>query len=123
MEISRISRREKVLYDELEFLTDRKIQLIIKSPYIKLLLPNGDVDTNAKMAFSIFATLAASEMTNKLARFKRSKENKRAEGKFVGGFIPFGYTVDKDTKKFIVNYRDRRISCFEINSPKFYREN
>ena len=43
-EISRISRREKVLYDELEFLTDRKIQLIIKSPYIKLLLPNGDVD-------------------------------------------------------------------------------
>lgn len=114
-EISRISRREKVLYNELEFLTDRKIQLIIKSPYIKLLLPNGDIDINAKMAFSIFATLAASEMTNKLARFKRSKENKRAEGKFVGGFIPFGYTVDKDSKKFIVNEEEAEIIKFIFN--------
>lgn len=114
-EISRISRREKVLYDELEFLTDRKIQLIIKSPYIKLLLPNGEIDVNAKMAFAIFATLAASEMTNKLARFKRTKEAKRAEGKFVGGFIPFGYSVDKETKKFIINKEEAEIVKFIFN--------
>lgn len=114
-EISRISRREKVLYDELEFLTDRKIQLIIKSPYIKLLLPNGEIDVNAKMAFAIFATLAASEMTNKLARFKRTKEAKRAEGKFVGGFIPFGYSVDKETKKFIINEEEAEIVKFIFN--------
>lgn len=114
-EISRISRREKVLYDELEFLTDRKIQLIIKSPYIKLLLPNGEIDANAKMAFAIFATLAASEMTNKLARFKRSKESKRAEGKYVGGYIPFGYSVDKETKKFIVNEEEAKIVKFIFN--------
>lgn len=114
-EISRISRREKVLYDELEFLTDRKIQLIIKSPYIKLLLPNGEIDVNAKMAFAIFATLAASEMTNKLARFKRTKEAKRAEGKFVGGFIPFGYSVDKETKKIIINEEEAEIVKFIFN--------
>lgn len=114
-EISRISRREKVLYDELEFLTDRKIQLVIKSPYLKLLTPSGEIDTNAKMAFSIFATLAASEMTNKLARFKRTKELKRAEGKFVGGFIPFGYTVDKDTKKFIIKEEEAEIIKFIFN--------
>lgn len=114
-EISRISRREKVLYDELEFLTDRKIQLIIKSPYIKLLHSNGDIDTNAKMAFSIFATLAASEMTNKLARFNRTKENKRAEGKYVGGFIPFGYTVDKDTREFIIKEEEAEIIRFIFN--------
>lgn len=34
-EISRISRREKVLFDELEFLTDRKIQLVILKPRIE----------------------------------------------------------------------------------------
>ena len=43
-EISRISRREKVLFDELEFLTDRKIQLIIAKPYIELLNSDGSLN-------------------------------------------------------------------------------
>lgn len=111
-EISRISRRETVLFWVLEMLIDRKIQLIVKSPSIKLLLPNGEVDTMQKTMFTMFTALSAAEMSNKLARFKRTKESKRSEGKFVGGWVVFGYDVDPDTKKFIINEKEAEIVKF-----------
>ena len=67
-EISRIARKKKILFSILEYLTDRKIQLIIKDPYLKLLLPNGEIDQNAEMVFTLFAQMAESEMRNKAAR-------------------------------------------------------
>lgn len=114
-EISRISRREKVLFDELEFLTDRKIQLIIAKPYIELLNSDGSINPSSKMQFSMFAALADAEMRNKLDRFKRTKESKRKEGKYVGGWLPFGYMVEPTTKKIIINEEEAAIVKYMFN--------
>ena len=108
-EISRISRRKKVLFDILEFLTDRKIQLCIKSPAIKLLNENGSINEASEMAFTLFAQIAESEMRNKIARWKRTKDAKRREGTYVGGWVLFGYKVDEVTKKLVVNEEEAEI--------------
>lgn len=108
-EISRISRRKKVLFDILEFLTDRKIQLCIKSPSIKLLNENGSINEASEMVFTLFSQLAESEMRNKLARWKRTKDAKRREGTYVGGWVLFGYIVDEETKKLVINEEEAEI--------------
>jgi len=114
-EISRISRREKVLFDELEFLTDRKIQLIILKPYIELLNSDGSLNPSSKMQFSMFAALADAEMRNKSDRFRRTKESRRKEGKYVGGWLPYGYTVEPSTKKIIINEEEAAIVKYMFN--------
>lgn len=114
-EISRISRREKVLFDELEFLTDRKIQLIIAKPFIELLNSDGSLNPSSKMQFSMFAALADAEMRNKLDRFQRTKESRRKEGKYVGGWLPFGYMVEPSTKKIIINEEEAAIVKYMFN--------
>ena len=114
-EISRISRREKVLFDELEFLTDRKIQLIIAKPYIELLNSDGSLNPSSKMQFSMFAALADAEMRNKSDRFRRTKESRRKEGKYVGGWLPFGYMVEPTTKKIIINEEEAAIVKYMFN--------
>lgn len=114
-EISRISRREKVLFDELEFLTDRKIQLVIAKPYIELLNSDGSINPSSKMQFSMFAALADAEMRNKLDRFQRTKESRRKEGRYVGGWKVFGYDVEPVTKKFIINEKEAAIVKYMFN--------
>ena len=93
-EISRIARKKKILFSILEYLTDRKIQLIIKDPYLKLLLPTGEIDQNAEMVFTLFAQMAESEMRNKAARFKRAKDEMIKNYQYRGGWLPLGYKVD-----------------------------
>ncbi|CAG9894115.1 hypothetical protein BOVA604_2019 [Bacteroides ovatus] len=114
-EISRISRREKVLFDELEFLTDRKIQLIIAKPYIELLNSDGSINPSSKMQFSMFSALADAEMRNKSDRFRRTKESRRKEGKYVGGWLPFAYMVEPTTKKIIINEEEAAIVKYMFN--------
>lgn len=93
-EISRIARKKKILFSILDYLTDRKIQLIIKDPYLKLLLPSGEIDQNAEMVFTLFAQMAESEMRNKAARFKRAKDEMIKNYQYRGGWLPLGYKVD-----------------------------
>lgn len=93
-EISRIARKKKILFSILDYLTDRKIQLIIKDPYLKLLLPSGEIDQNAEMVFTLFAQMAESEMRNKAARFKRAKNEMIKNYQYRGGWLPLGYKVD-----------------------------
>ena len=93
-EISRIARKKKILFSILDYLTERKIQLIIKDPYLKLLLPSGEIDQNAEMVFTLFAQMAESEMRNKAARFKRAKDEMVKNYQYIGGWLPLGYKVE-----------------------------
>ena len=70
-EISRIARKKKILFSILEYLIERKIQLVIKEPFIKLLNPDGKINEASETMFTLFAQLAESEMRNKKARFAR----------------------------------------------------
>ena len=95
-EISRIARRKKILFSILEYLTDRNIQLVIKEPLIHLLKADGSIDEGAETIFTLYAQLAETEMRNKMARFKRAKDEGYAMGRYEGGRITRGYRVNKD---------------------------
>lgn len=95
-EISRIARRKKILFSILEYLIDRKIQLVIKEPYIHLLKPDGSIDEGSETIFTLYAQLAETEMRNKMARFQRAKEEGYKKGRYEGGKITRGYRVNED---------------------------
>ena len=93
-EISRIARKKKILFSVLDYLTERKIQLVIKDPYLKLLLPSGEIDQNAEMVFTLFAQMAESELRIKAARFQRAKDEMIKNYQYRGGWLPLGYKVE-----------------------------
>lgn len=92
--IDRIGRDEVVLMQLKNTLIKNKIQLVIKNPSLTLLNPDGSVNSGVEIAFSLFATMAKQEMEQKQKRFHRGKKQNAEAGKFNGGIVPFGYTVD-----------------------------
>ncbi len=93
-EVSRLARRKDVLFSVVKFLQERAIQLVIYTPSIRMLNPDGSVSDAAEMVFTIFAQLAESEMRIKMERFKQGKDRLRKQGKFTGATLPLGYKVD-----------------------------
>lgn len=97
-EVSRLGRRQAVLMSVREFLLERKINLIIKTPsVIRLLNENKEIDQGADMVYTLFAQFAESEMRTRLERFHREKVRNASIGKHNGTpRIKFGYQLDKD---------------------------
>lgn len=95
-EISRIARKKKILFNILDDLVEKKIQLVIKEPSIILLNPNGEINEAAETMFTLYAQIAESEMRNKIARFKRAKKEYYNMGKYMGGTIKLGYKVNEN---------------------------
>lgn len=95
-EISRIARRKKILFSILDYLIERKIQLIIKEPSIILLKQNGEINEGSETIFTLYAQLAESEMRNKMARFERARKEGYNKGKYMGGKIKLGYKVNEE---------------------------
>lgn len=99
-EPSRLARRQAVLYSIRDYLLEKKIQLYILNPYVKLLTNDRkQIDTTASIVFSLFATISENEMSLKKERFMRAKNELRQQGKKFGGSVIFGYIKNKD--KFI----------------------
>ena len=107
-EISRIGRNEEILMKFKNFLIDRKVQLVIKNPSLRLLNADGSVNTGVELAFSLFATMSKQEMEIKNERFKRAKERNKLEGRYNGGRIKLGYKLDEN-KYFIVDEEKAQI--------------
>ena len=95
-ELSRAFRNELVFQEVKQFLVERKIQFLVKNPYLKLLNPDGSVNPGMEVAVTLMATLAKQEMQLKKERFKRAKDAMRKQGRFTGGKVRFGYKLDKD---------------------------
>lgn len=94
-EISRIARKKKVLFSILDFLIDKKIQLIIKEPFIKLLNEDKSINEASETMFTLFAQMAESEMRNRKARFARGMKEAKEKGK-IHGMPKFGYCKNKE---------------------------
>lgn len=108
-ELSRIARRPDVLYSVRDFLISHQVQLIITNPYMRLLDEKGKLSQTANIMFSLFSSIAESEMAIKIERFKEGKLRKKNIGKWAGGFLPFGYTYDKDTHDILVEPKQRDV--------------
>ena len=95
--IDRIGRTREHLSKFREVLLKKKIQLIIKTPYLKLLNEDGSENVGVGIAFSIFIEMAIQEMQQKVERFKRAKERNRKHGKYNGSpHWLYGYRVDEN---------------------------
>lgn len=70
-ELSRLSRRQKVLFSLREYLIEKKIQLVSLKPELKLLDNEGNVSQLNTLLFSLLSSLSESEMMVKLERMKR----------------------------------------------------
>lgn len=93
-EISRISRRPKVLYSIRDLLIEKKIQLVILKPYMRLLDNDGNMSQTASIMFSLFSSLSESEMMIKKERMMRGRMMKKKQGYFIGGSVPYGYRIE-----------------------------
>ena len=71
-EISRLSRRQTTLFNIRDFLIERKIQLIILQPYMRLLDENGEMQQSTSLMFSVFSSFCESEMA-----LKKSTDDER----------------------------------------------
>lgn len=109
-ELSRLSRRQLVLFSIRDYLIDRGIQLVCCTPYFRL-LENGKLSQTANLMFSIFASMAESEMSLKQERMKRGRNRNKASGKLHCGVLMTGYktledktiVIDEDEKEFVID--------------------
>lgn len=102
-ELSRLSRRPDVLYSVRDFLINRRIQLIVLKPYMRLLEDDGSVSNSASIMFAIFGALAEQEGYVRKERLARGKLQKKSQGLWAGGCLPFGYQVNPKTQAIEIN--------------------
>ena len=101
-ELSRLSRRQLVLFSIRDYLVERKIQLICLKPYFRLLDCDGKMSQTGSLMFSLFSSLSESEMMLKQERMMRGRRRNLTLGKSAGGRPAFGYITDKD-KKYVIH--------------------
>lgn len=102
-ELSRLSRRPKILYSIREQLRDAHVQLKCLNPAFTLLNKDRtDYDQTASVIFSLFGALSEQEMIEKKERFHRGKMRLAQEGRYNGGNIPFGYRIEREHNNLIV---------------------
>ncbi len=114
-ELSRLSRKPKVLYSIRDQLLEAKVQLKCLNPSFTLL--NNDrsqFDGTASLIFSLFGAMAEQEMIEKKERFHRGRRRLAEEGKYNGGKIPYGYRIDKEQGKLIVRNEEEAAIVREV---------
>lgn len=110
-EISRLARRDDVMYDVLALLERKEISLVVQSPQLIRTYEwvNGEWTKNhiADVIIAFMRHLATTEMTVKLDRLMSGKERKKKEGRIVCSTVKFGY--DKVDKRPVINKKQAAI--------------
>lgn len=101
-EISRIGRKPDIVFKVRDFLLNHNINLVCVKPYFKMLDEDGKISESSSIMFGLFAVMAESETRTRVERTIRGKRKLKAEKKWTGGWIRFGYSVGPD-KRFIPN--------------------
>jgi len=114
-ELSRLGRTRTILSQISDYLRDNRIQLYVKDLSLKFFDDYGEVPEANNMMFTIFATLAESEMRQKKERFARAKKKYFAEGYSIGGHELFGYTRVRDELREKNTYKINTVQAEEIN--------
>ena len=113
-EISRLGRRETAIAEIKEYLAINKKSLFIKDLDLQL-LDHGKKKPESDIVFSVFASMATTEMSVKKDRFRRAKRELNEQGYSIVGKVLFGYMRVRDEvrgkNKFIVNEQQAK----EIN--------
>lgn len=112
-ELSRLSRRPEVLYSIRNYLVEKKIQLVVLKPLMKLL--DGDrISESASIMFAIFGAMAEQEGYIRKERMARGKKQKQSLGKWTGGPLSLGYKVGEDNM-IVVDEKKAKIVRYIFN--------
>lgn len=95
-EISRLSRRDYILFDLKKYFIDHHIQLVCLKPSFRLLNNDGEVDGMAEIAFAMYSSFSQIEIRNKEARTRRGREANALAMKKTGNSVRFGYKIDEN---------------------------
>lgn len=107
-ELSRVARQAKILYSIRDFLVQNKVQLVCLNPNFRMFTAEKIFDESSNVIFGLYCSLAENEGYIRKQRFKRGKEKAKAEGKFIGGKVLFGYTLDKNNH-FIIHEENSKL--------------
>lgn len=92
--VNRLARNEVMFAQIKSQLVENKIQLLVKTPTLQLLNPDGTVNSGSELALSLFSTMAQQEMLERKSKFKRTKKSYAPKGMYTGGTAKrFGYKV------------------------------
>ena len=111
-EISRLSRKEAILFKIKDYLIEHKIQLVIKDINYFLFNEWGEVPKGNEIVFALYASLADSEMRQKKERFQRGLKEYRQLGYSIGGKVLFGY------ERYYEQKNGRNRSRYRINEKE-----
>lgn len=100
-EISRLARRNDVLYNILSLLEEKKICLVVQNPTEIRTFKNGKPNPEAMLIINFMSYLAIQESEIKIERVKSGVRQKQAEGKITASKVKFGYDRDKNNKPAI----------------------
>lgn len=90
-EISRLARRQTVLFSLRDWFVNNSIQLIIKEGNYRLFDDNGTVSESGYNLFALYGMFAESEIRAKKFRFQQAKTALMKEGLSIPGKELFGY--------------------------------
>lgn len=104
----RVARKGWMFMQLIDFLLNKKVNFNVKNPQLFLL--NADCTENSGMrtTLTLLATQAELEMEQKFARFKRAKDENKRNGKYNGGKVKFGYSINKDGY-FVIDEKESKI--------------
>ena len=97
-ELSRVARQAKILYSIRDFLIQNKVQFVCLNPPFRMLTAEKIFDESSNVIFGLYCSLAENEGYIRKQRFKRGKEKAKREGRYIGGRILFGYTLDENNR-------------------------
>lgn len=93
--VNRLARNEVMFAQIKSKLVENKIQLLVKTPTLQLLNPDGTINSGSELALSLFSTMAQQEMLERKSKFKRTKKAYAPKGMYTGGTARrFGYKVE-----------------------------
>lgn len=90
-EISRLARRQSVLFSLRDWFVNNRIQLILKEGNYRLFEDNGTVSESGYNLFALYGMFAESEIRAKKFRFQQAKTALMKEGLSIPGKELFGY--------------------------------
>lgn len=106
--LNRLVRTEEVWVEIKSFFVARRIQVICKNPYLRLLAPDGSVDKGIELAVGLLVILAKQDQEERKAKFKRAKAGMLKKGQYVGGnTVKYGYKVEG--KEFVEKEDEARV--------------
>ena len=123
--LNRLGRVESKLMEMKEFFVNNKIQVYSMTPSLTLFDDNGEVSIGMSIAFSVYAAMVKVETDEMFRKFERGRNRNVKEGKYIGGYICFGYKVEnkhividqeeaKIVKMVFSMYAERKISARKI---------